>query len=707
MLLYNPAMDEGFFVDEFLEGLREEIRAIHLHRPSNLDAASLLALLQEEELDNMQRKYSSRLNYKEPQRYGSNFSSTPDKITKDTASTGKADDDTRTEHTKWEDKLDTLKSYRRSKGLCFTCGEKWNRTHKCPAHVPLHVIEELLELLPITNSKSDLGSDTEDDADEVLLISSVSPPNKATKKATIRLHGVVGKRQIRILVDSGSVSSFISTSLATELGCDTHELRPETFKVADGRAIQCTQFVPDFEWGVQGHTFRHSLNALNLGCYDMILGADWLHLHSPMWVHWRKQILRFTHNNRRITLRGVQSTPPKCGLVKLKKLRGLLRQGVVSQIMQILAATPSKGNGTIRQVATTFDTLLSYPAVVQQLLTAFRKLFQEPPTLPPSRPQDHQIPLLPGAQPVQVRPYRYTPLHQKAFVKLMGLQFRIQYKQGSANLAADALSRQHASISTVQASTVQPVWMENLQAGYDDDAQARTLLTELSVTGANGHGYTLRDGLIRDKNRVWVGNNPLAQGHILQALHSSGMGGHSGVHATYPRVKQYFAWPKLKLAVQDFVAQCQVCQKAKTEQVVRAQQRIKMQADKRLSDRTFSVGDQVFLKLQLHMQQSVEARGNQKLPFKYCGPFKILQQFGEVAYKLQLPPSSHIHPVVHVSQLKHHVPANAQVCLDVSILESDFVAALVPEQILERALIFHQATTVTRIQVCWSGPMHA
>lgn len=64
-----------------------------------------------------------------------------------------------------------------------------------------------------------------------------------------------------------------------------------------------------------------------------------------------------------------------------------------------------------------------------------------------------------------------------------------------------------------------------------------------------------------------MGNNPLAQNHILQALHNSGVGGHSGVHATYQRVKQYFSWPQMKKSVQDFVAGCQVCQQAKSEHV--------------------------------------------------------------------------------------------------------------------------------------------
>lgn len=39
-------------------------------------------------------------------------------------------------------------------------------------------------------------------------------------------------------------------------------------------------------------------------------------------------------------------------------------------------------------------------------------MFQEPQGLPPVREYDHTIPLIPGAQPVNVRPYRYTPLQK-------------------------------------------------------------------------------------------------------------------------------------------------------------------------------------------------------------------------------------------------------------------------------------------------------
>jgi hypothetical protein len=80
--------------------------------------------------------------------------------------------------------------------------------------------------------------------------------------------------------------------------------------------------------------------------------------------------------------------------------------------------------------------------------------------------------------------------------------------------------------------------------GYSDDPQAQELLTELTLISPNDKGYSLEQGVIKFKNKVWIGNNQLAQRHILEALHNSGVGGHSGIHATYKRVNSVFSWPK-------------------------------------------------------------------------------------------------------------------------------------------------------------------
>lgn len=49
------------------------------------------------------------------------------------------------------------------------------------------------------------------------------------------------------------------------------------------------------------------------------------------------------------------------------------------------------------------------PVAVQGLLDQFSDLFQASNSLPPSRPCNHSIPLLLGAQPFYFRPYQYPP----------------------------------------------------------------------------------------------------------------------------------------------------------------------------------------------------------------------------------------------------------------------------------------------------------
>ena len=56
-------------------------------------------------------------------------------------------------------------------------------------------------------------------------------------------------------------------------------------------------------------------------------------------------------------------------------------------------------------------------------------------------------------------------MQHKAFVKLLGLQYKIIHKKGVENLAADALSRQPENTTLLAASTVTPRWLEIIMEG--------------------------------------------------------------------------------------------------------------------------------------------------------------------------------------------------------------------------------------------------
>ena len=101
-----------------------------------------------------------------------------------------------------------------------------------------------------------------------------------------------------------------------------------------------------------------------------------------------------------------------------------------------------------------------------------------------------------------------------------------------------------------------PKWLEIIKEGYQHDPEAKQLLAELSVVGTNDKGYTLADGVIRHKGKIWLGNHKEAHQAVMLALHASGLGGHSGITATYDKVKTLFSWPNMKTDIQQYISKC-------------------------------------------------------------------------------------------------------------------------------------------------------
>ena len=127
----------------------------------------------------------------------------------------------------------------------------------------------------------------------------------------------------------------------------------------------------------------------------------------------------------------------------------------------------------------------------------------------------------------------HLEMQRKAMTRLMGLQFKIVYKKGKENVAADALSRV-AHLHTLQAvSLVKPDWVQEVLNSYTTDARAQQLLQQLAVTSPDPAGYSLDNGLIRHHNKLWIGNNSALQTKLIASFHSTAIGGHSGTAATY------------------------------------------------------------------------------------------------------------------------------------------------------------------------------
>ena len=85
---------------------------------------------------------------------------------------------------------------------------------------------------------------------------------------------------------------------------------------------------------------------------------------------------------------------------------------------------------------------------------------------------------------------------------------------------------------------------------------------------------------------------------------------------------------------------------------------MKQQVDQHHYECTFQVVDMFFICLQPYKQVFMKLKGNHKLAPNFYGPYKVLQKIGSVTYKLEIPPSSRVHLVFHVSCLKKVIGNN-------------------------------------------------
>lgn len=144
-------------------------------------------------------------------------------------------------------------------------------------------------------------------------------------------------------------------------------------------------------------------------------------------------------------------------------------------------------------------------------------------------------------------------------------------KKGKENAAADALSRRDTKEveekeKCYAITLVYPEWIEDVKSSYLNDAQYMKLVDgeELNEESSN---FSLGAGILRYKNRIYVGSTTDIRNKLIQAFHKSAFRGHSGVKVTYHRIKKIFYWPQLKKEVEKIVSECPTCQITKAEHV--------------------------------------------------------------------------------------------------------------------------------------------
>jgi hypothetical protein len=387
--LYDPNMGGLMLVQRFILGLKEELRTtVEVQLPNTVAEAALFAATQEAVLDRAQK------NVTKPYR-------------KFQANTTKDDNsNTSTHFQKFEKgelwRAKQLKDYRKANGLCFKCGEKFVPGHQC-----IVVATAQVKAIDANEILSDDVLDAlvahGDDHDCHVSIHALAG---SSKPGTIQFRALVGDQVMLLLLDSGSSHSFVDSALVNKLKCSVTTIPTLKVKVAGGAYMYCDTMVPNMQWWLQGHTFAHDMRVLSLGGYDGILGMDWLEQQGLMTCNWEDKWISFDQQDHPVKLQGLQSS----ALTSIQALS-------VEQLVKSYKGNDVWDVAELCLVENQLQISASVPEEIQSVLDDFAEVFQAPQGLPPHREFDHAVNLLPDSQPINCRPYRYSPLQKDEIEK--------------------------------------------------------------------------------------------------------------------------------------------------------------------------------------------------------------------------------------------------------------------------------------------------
>lgn len=129
-----------------------------------------------------------------------------------------------------------------------------------------------------------------------------------------------------------------------------------------------------------------------------------------------------------------------------------------------------------------------------------------------------------------------THAQQWWLTKLLGYDFEVHYKKDKENSVADALS--HKYMGEFSALTLPLAsWLSTLRFDYTTSPELIKLQDQFCKGQLDSSIYSMRDGLIFYKNRIFVPAKSPIQDILMELMHSSPLGGHSGFHKTYHRLK--------------------------------------------------------------------------------------------------------------------------------------------------------------------------
>ncbi|GJT95116.1 putative reverse transcriptase domain-containing protein [Tanacetum coccineum] len=174
-------------------------------------------------------------------------------------------------------------------------------------------------------------------------------------------------------------------------------------ELADGKLVKIDTIIRGCTLNFLDHPFNIDLMPVELGSFDVIIGMDWLRRYHAVIVCDEK-LVQVPYGNETLTFCGNESSngrESRLTVISCSKAQEYMAKGCQVFLAQISAK--KEEDKSERKQIEDVPIVRDFPEVFPEDL----------PGLPPARPVEFQIDLVPGAAPVARAPYRLAPSEMK------------------------------------------------------------------------------------------------------------------------------------------------------------------------------------------------------------------------------------------------------------------------------------------------------